>query len=298
MVNVDRATVHAWDDFGQRWIVHHDDLLEAVVLLVEMLDRLLPIEDHEISAELAKAFKRRKIETRLSTRLDKAVPQDDHVELHLTPEGGKTETVKTDLLLCAVGRSPYTEGLGADQFGVQFDKGFARIDANQRTGAPNIYAIGDIVSDTPLLAHAASAEGIVAIEAIAGQSPHAVRADRIPSATYCHPEVASIGLTENAAREAGHDVKTSSFPFQALGKGGILRVNTGFFKIVAEKRYDEILGVHIIGPHATDLISEACVAIGLESTAADLAHIVHPHPTLSEGMLEAAHGLLGGAIHM
>ena len=137
----------------------------------------------------------------------------------------------------------------------------------------------------------------MAVEHIAGKNPPPVRADRVPCATYCHPEVASVGLTEQAAKEAGYEVKTSKFPYSALGKAGIIRAREGFFKLVAEERYGEILGVHIIGEHATDLISEGCAVLGLESTAADLAHIIHPHPTISEGMLEAAHGLLGGAIH-
>ena len=270
----------------------------AKVTVVEMLDRLCPVEDHEVSAELLKAYKRRKIDCRVSTRLEKAEPKKEGIELLLTPEGGKSETLMTDLLLCAVGRSPYTEGLGATEAGIKFDRGFAKVDALQKTDVDNVYAIGDICNETPLLAHAASAEGIVAAEAIAGQRPHGVNRDLVPWATYCHPELAGVGLTEHQAKERGYAVKTAKFPFPALGKAGILRTNSGFFKIVSEERYGEILGVHIIGPHATDLISEACVALGLESTAADLAHIVHPHPTLSEGILEAAHGLLGGAIHI
>ncbi len=270
----------------------------AEVLIVEMLDRLLPNEDHEVSQELQRAFRRRKIEFKVSTRLEKAAAKGNGLEILLTPKDGEAETVSTDLLLCAVGRKPYTEGLNAEKQGVILDKGFVKIDRKQRTARPNIYAIGDIVPDTPLLAHAASAEGIVAVEVIAGKKPQPVVPHLIPSATYCHPEVASVGLTEKKAIEEGHRVKTSKFPMTALGKARIIGATYGFFKIVADEEYGEILGVHIIGPHATDLISEACVAIGMEATAADLAHIVHPHPTLSEGMAEAAHGLVGGAIHI
>lgn len=269
----------------------------AQVVIVEMLDRLLPIEDRDCSDELQKAFKKRNIDFRLATKLEKAEPHDKGVELLLANEKGQTEKLSTELLLCAVGRSPYTEGLGLEKVGVKVERGFVKVDGSQRTSVGSVHAIGDIVGSTPLLAHVASAEGIVAVEAIAGKKPPAIDPQRIPSATYCHPEVASIGLTEAKAIESGFKVKTSKFPFSALGKGGILRARHGFFKIVADERYGEILGVHILGDHATDLISEACALLGLEATAVDLAHIIHPHPTLGEGMLEAAHGLVGGAIH-
>ncbi|MFN0059070.1 MAG: dihydrolipoyl dehydrogenase [Planctomycetota bacterium] len=268
------------------------------VVLVEMLDRLLPIEDDDCSAELLKAFRKRGIECRVGTRLEKAEPHDKGVKLLLTPTSGPGQPLDTDLLLCAVGRSPYTDGLGLDRVGIALDKGFVPVDRDQRTRVANIYAIGDIVGSTPLLAHVASAEGLVAIEIIAGKNPPRIQKDRIPSATYCDPEVASVGLTEKRAREGGRAVKVSKFPFSALGKGGIVGASHGFFKIIADEKYGEILGVHIVGPHATDLISEGCVALGLEATAADLAHIIHAHPTLAEGMMEAAHGLTGGAIHI
>jgi len=270
----------------------------ADVVLVEMLPRLLPLEDHDCSAELLKAFKKRKIECRVSTKLEKAVPTDTQVEIVLGTEDGKSEKFSTDLLLCAIGRWPFTDGLGLDKVGVEVDKGFVVTDRDQRTTVPNIYAIGDIVGSTPLLAHAASAEALVAIELIAGKNPPRIDPNRIPSATYCHPEVASVGLSEQKAKESGYEVKAFKFPFSALGKGGIVGASFGFFKLVADAKYGEILGVHIIGDHATDLIAEGCAVLGLESTASDLAHIVHPHPTLSEGLLEAAHGLTGGAIHI
>ncbi|MGE3164708.1 MAG: dihydrolipoyl dehydrogenase [Planctomycetota bacterium] len=269
----------------------------AQVVIVEMLDRLLPIEDRDCSEELQRAFKRRNIDYRVATKLEKAEPHDQGVELLLVDAKGQSEKLSTDLLLCAVGRSPYTEGLGLQKVGIAVERGFVSVDGAQRTRVPSVYAIGDIVGSTPLLAHVASAEGIVAVESIAGKKPPAIDPKRIPSATYCHPEVASIGLTEAQAVAAGHQVKTSKFPFSALGKGGILRARHGFFKLVADERYGEILGVHILGDHATDLISEACALLGLEATDVDLAHIIHPHPTLGEGMLEAAHGLVGGAIH-
>jgi len=192
-----------------------------------------------------------------------------------------------------------TDSLKLDQVGIKTDRGFIPVQPNQSTSRPHIYAIGDIVLGTAQLAHVASAEGVIAVESIHGMHTQPIRNDRVPNATYCHPEVASVGLTEQAAKEAGHDTRVSKFPLAALGKAGIIGKGIpGFFKIVADAKYGEILGVHIIGPHATDLISEGCAILGLEGTAEDLAHVIHPHPTLGEGMMEAAHGLVGGAIHM
>ncbi|HIC22887.1 MAG TPA: dihydrolipoyl dehydrogenase [Planctomycetes bacterium] len=269
------------------------------VVLVELLDRLLPVEDHECSAELMRSFKKRGILSRVSTRLEKASTTDSGLEVVLVSEDGEEETLEADMLLCAVGRKPVTDSLKLDQVGIKTDQGFIPVQPNQSTTRSHIYAIGDIVADRAQLAHVASAEGIIAVESIAGLKTEPIRNDRVPYATYCHPEVASVGLTENAAREAGHELKISKFPLSALGKAGIVgRAIPGFFKIIADARYGEIIGIHIIGPHATDLISEGCAILGLEGTAADLAHIIHPHPTLGEGMMEAAHGLVGGAIHM
>jgi len=269
------------------------------VILVEMLDRLLPVEDHDCSAELLKAFKKRGIESRLSTSLEKATATDSGVQIVLKPESAEEETIEADLLLCAVGRKPVTDSLKLDQVGIKVDRGYIPVQPDQSTSRANIFAIGDIVLGTPQLAHVASAEGIIAVESIHGLTPQPIRNDRVPNATYCHPEVASVGLTESAAREAGMEIKVSSFPLSALGKAGIVaKAAPGFFKIIADARYGEILGVHIVGPHATDLISEGCAILGLEGTAEDLSHVIHPHPTLGEGMMEAAHGLVGGAIHM
>jgi len=269
------------------------------VILVEMMDRLLPVEDHDCSAELMRAFKKRGIESRVSTKLESATPTDSGVQIVLKSEDGQEEQIDASLLLCAVGRKPVTDTLKLEQVGIQSDRGFIPVQPDQRTTRPNIFAIGDIVLGTPQLAHVASAEGIIAVESIHGMTTHPIRNDRVPNATYCHPEVASVGLTEAAAKEAGHDIKVSKFPLSALGKASIVgKAPPGFFKIVADARYGEILGVHIIGSHATDLISEGCAILGLEGTAEDLAHVIHPHPTLGEGMMEAAHGLVGGAIHM
>ena len=186
----------------------------------------------------------------------------------VTGKTSKGETVKleAEMLLVAVGRMPYTEALGLEGTKIKVDKGFIQVDEYQQTGEKGVYAIGDVVP-TPLLAHLASKEGIVAIEHLAGKNPRPINLRLVPNCTYCDPEVASVGLTEAKGREAGYDVKLGKFPFSASGKARILGEEEGFVKVVSESKYDEILGVHIIGPHATELIAEACVAMQLESTA-------------------------------
>jgi dihydrolipoamide dehydrogenase len=180
---------------------------------------------------------------------------------------------------------------------VRVEKGCVVVDEHLETGEPGVYAIGDLL-DTPLLAHVASAEGIHAVERIAGKNPPPLRYDAMPGATYCDPEVASVGLTEAEARRRGHEVKVGKFPFSAVSKAAVLGVTEGLVKIVSDAAYGEVLGVHIIGPHATELIAEACVALRLEATASDLVYTVHPHPTLSEALKEAAHDVHGEAIHL
>jgi len=202
------------------------------------------------------------------------------------------------MLLVAVGRAPVTAGLKLDTAGVKVDQGgFVEVDPLMRTSAPNIYAIGDIVR-TPQLAHIASAEALLAVDHIAGKKVEPLNYLHTPSCTYSDPEVASVGLSEKAAIEKGYTIKVGKFPFSAIGKARIMEKTEGFVKIVSDAQYDEILGVHIIGPRATDLIAEACVALRLESTTEELAHTIHAHPTLPEGLLEAAHAALGRPIHM
>ena len=259
--------------------------------LIEMLPRVLPVEDEEVSAELEKALRKQGIDVRVSTTLARVTPQADGLRLELQKDG-KADAIEVDLLLVAVGRASNTENCGLAEAGVKLEKGMVAVDAQLATSLPGVYAIGDIVPG-PMLAHKASAEGIVAAERIAGHPTRGLNYGKIPGATYCSPEVASVGLTEAAARALGHDVAIGKFPWAASGKARILQETTGFVKIVRETRYDEILGIHIIGPRATDLIGEACALIGLEATNEELTRIVHPHPTLAEGMLEAAHAAAG-----
>jgi dihydrolipoamide dehydrogenase len=268
----------------------------AQVTIVEMLPRLLPLEDAEISRELARAFRKRGIKSLTGAKLAGVESTDGGLRLALEGDGDP-KPLEAEMLLVAVGRAPVTDGLGLEEVGVETDKGYIRVDEKMRTSAEGIYAIGDVVP-TPWLAHVASAEGILAVEQMAGLEPRPLDYDHVPSVTYCDPEVGSVGLSEEQARERGHEVETGKFPFSALSKAAIIGKTGGFVKVVRDKRYDELLGVHIIGAHATDLIAEACLALRVESTTEELFRTIHAHPTLSEAMAEAAHAAAGHAIHM
>jgi len=217
--------------------------------------------------------------------------------VRLKLEGGKVDTVEAELLLVAIGRRPVTENLNLEALGIELDRGYVKVNPFMQTAQPHIYAIGDVIN-TPWLAHVASAEGILAVEHMAGLPVKPINYDRVPSCTYCDPEVASVGLTETKARERGYDVKVGKFPFTALGKAKVIGKTTGFVKVVRETKYDEVLGVHIIGAHATDLIAEACVALQMEGTDEELMRTMHAHPTMSEAVMEAAHAAHGAAIHI
>lgn len=266
------------------------------VTLIEMLPRLLPIEDEEVSAELEKVLRRRGIKSLVGTKMTRYEPTENGVRLELERDG-KTETLETELLLSAIGRRPVTENLGLEALGIELERGYIKVNGHMQTAVPHIYAIGDVVP-TPWLAHVASAEGILAVEHMAGHHVKPLNYERVPSCTYCEPEVASVGLTEAKARERGYDVKVGKFPFTALGKAKIIGKGVGFVKIVREAKYDEVLGVHIIGAHATDLIAEACAVLQLEGTNEELIRTIHAHPTLSEAVMEAAHAAAGAAIHI
>jgi dihydrolipoamide dehydrogenase len=294
------------------------------VTLIEMLPRILPIEDEEVSAELERALRKRKIKVLTGARLTAAERTATGVRLTVERQGkagakaqaaagssgnpgtsasaeaaaaGVTqETIEAELLLSAVGRSPVTGGIGLEALGIELERGYVKVNPLMQTNLPHVYAIGDVVN-TPWLAHVASAEGILAVEHMAGQPVRPINYDHVPSCTYCDPEVGSVGLSEARARERGYDVAVGKFPFTALGKAAILGHTGGFVKVVRETRYDELLGVHIIGASATDLIAEACAALHLEATDEELLRTIHAHPTLSEAVGEAAHAALGHAIH-
>jgi dihydrolipoamide dehydrogenase len=264
------------------------------VTIIELLPRLVPIEDEETSAELQKSFRRRKINVMTSTRFESVKVNKDDVEISYTGADGKPGKINAETLLIAVGRRPVTDGLGLENTKIETDRGYLKVDEFMRTAEPNVYAIGDVIP-TPWLAHVASKEGCLAAEHIAGKNPHPINYNLVPNCTYCEPEIGSVGLTEAKAKEKGYDVKIGKFPFSALGKAIILGETEGFVKIISDAKYDEILGVHIMGPHATDLLGEACVALGLEATTEALGHIMHAHPTLSESIMEAAEAVHGMA---
>jgi dihydrolipoyl dehydrogenase len=265
--------------------------------LVELLPRVVPLEDEEISAELARSFKRQGIHVLVETKVEKVHRTDRGVEVAARAASGKTESLSAEKLLVAVGRQPLTDKLGLEKAGVAIERGYVVVDKYMRTNVPGIYAIGDIVT-TPWLAHVASMEGVVAVESMAGRDTVPLNYDQVPACTYCSPEIASIGLTEAKARERGHQVRVGKFPFSAIGKARILNDTEGFVKIVADARYDEILGVHMIGPRVTETIAEACSAMRLEATSEDLVRTIHAHPTLAEAVHEAAEAVRGHAIHI
>lgn len=270
------------------------------VVLIELLPRIVPLEDEEISDELFKSFTKRGIETLTETRVDGVARTSDGsgVEVRFTRPDGTQDSRSVSKLLVAVGRKPRTESIGLEQAGVELDAGgTVVVDEFMQTTARGVYAIGDIVASQQL-AHVASAEGILAVEHIAGRSVRPLDYLHMPGATYCNPEVGSVGLTEAAATAKGYDIKVGKFPFAANPKANILGDTEGFVKLVSESKYGELLGVHIIGPHATDLITEAVVALEHEATAESLMHAVHAHPTLSEAVAEAAHGAFDLPLHV
>ena len=269
----------------------------ADTTIVELLPHLLPLEDEEVSIELEKSFRKRGIKYSTGTKLEQMEQTDNSVVVTGKDAKGADVRLEAEMFLVAVGRMPYLEGLGLEGTKIKVERGTIQVDEFCRTGEPNVYAIGDVIP-TPLLAHLASKEGILAVEQIAGQHPRPINLRHVPSCTYCDPEVASVGLTEAAAKKAGYDVRVGKFPFSASGKARILGEEEGFVKVVSEAKYDELLGVHIIGPHATELIAEAGVALQLESTAEELGRTIFAHPTISESVMEAAEGVHGLTIHI
>jgi dihydrolipoamide dehydrogenase len=265
--------------------------------VVEVMPQLLPIEDEEISKEFTRIFKKKGIEVLTDAKVESAEVTGDSVKCVVSSKG-KQQTLEVDVVLSATGRRAVTENCGLEKTKVQVDqRGFVQVDPYMRTAEPRIYAIGDIVP-TPALAHCASAEGILAIEHIKGMDVRPINYDHVPNATYSDPEVASVGLTEKKAKEHGYDVKIGKFPFTANSKAKIIGEANGLVKYVCDAKYDEILGVHIVGPKATELIVEACAALELEATSESIAKTIHAHPTLSEALMEAAEDVQGHAIHI
>ncbi len=268
------------------------------VTVVEMLDRILPVEDEEVSEVVAKSYRRRGMEILTGTSLLSTETRDDGVRLTVRDGDGEERALEADYVLSAVGRVPNTEDIGLEEAGVATtDGGFVDVNEHMETSVPGIFAIGDCAGP-PLLAHKGSHEGIVAVEHLAGVGHGGVDYANIPNCTYCHPEVASVGLTEAQAREAGHDIEVGRFPWMGNGRALAAGDSEGFVKVIRDTRYSEILGAHIVGPGATELIAEFVVGRHLEATVEEMEKAMHPHPTLSEAVAEAALSALGRAIHI
>jgi dihydrolipoamide dehydrogenase len=268
------------------------------VTLLEVLPRILPLEDAEASDALTKSYKKRGITVSAGVKVKKAVVAKDKVSLEIEA-GGKAETLEVEKVLMAAGRAINTEDLGLKEAGVQFtDRGFIKVNLNTlETSAPGIYAIGD-VAGPPMLAHTGSREGVVVAERIAGHHPQPIKYDNVPSITYCHPEVASIGLTEEQAKERKLDYQVGRFPFSANGRARTSSETEGLVKIIRDKKYGEILGAHIVGNHASEIIHELAVARQNEYTVEEVDLAIHGHPTLSEAIAEAALDSMGRVIHI
>jgi dihydrolipoamide dehydrogenase len=275
---------HVWRAYG------------ADVTILEMLPNVLPLEDADVGQEMAKALTKRGIKVHTDTKVEKVGVAGDDLTLTVSKDG-QVETIPVKKALMAIGVQPNSESLGLEAAGVKTDRGWVTVDETMRTNVPGVYAIGDVTGKMPL-AHVASAQAIVAVEVIAGLEPEVLVYANMPRCTYASPEVASVGLTEAQAREEGYEVKVGQFPFRASGKALAINDYDGFVKIVSDSQYDQILGVHMIGPHVTDMIAEATGMMRLETTTEELARTVHPHPTLSEAVMEAAHVVLGQAIHI
>jgi len=269
---------------------------DSEVTLLEMLPRLVPVEDEEVSKELARVYRKRGINFHANAKVEKVESTKAGIAVTFTAEG-KQQKIDAEKILIAVGRRPRTENIGLEKTKIKPEREFIKTDSWRETAEPGIYAIGDIVLGTPQLAHVGGMEGIVAVSKIAGKTAKPINPERIPNCTYCHPEIGSVGLTEEKAREAGYNLKIGKFLFSANSRASIVGAHEGFIKIVSDADYGEILGVHIIGPQATELIAEAVVAMELEATVEDLMWTIHAHPTLAEAMLDASNSVYGLAIN-
>jgi len=267
------------------------------VTVIEMLPRIVPVEDEDISKELERLFRKQKIRVETGARAENIQKTGSGVKVSLTTKEGKQETLEAEKLLVAVGRKPNTENIGLENTRVQTDRGFIVTDAHQRTAEPGVYAIGDVVAGTPQLAHVATREGMIAVAHIAGKPATPINKNRIPGCTYTEPGIGSVGLTEAQARAAGRKVKVGRFPFAGDSRATILGRHDGFIKVVADEAYGEILGVHIIGPEAFELIGEAVAAMEAEATVEVMMQTIHAHPTLYEAMGEAFNAVYGLSIN-
>ena len=267
------------------------------VTILEFLPRVVPVEDEEISKELARVFRKRGIETQTGAKVEKVENTSAGVKVSYTDANGKAQAKEAEKVLVAVGRGPLTREIGLEKTRVELERGLVKVNEAQETAEPGVYAIGDIVAGLPQLAHVGMMCGMVAVAKIAGRKFRPVRRERIPSCTYCDPQIGSAGLTEAQAKEKGYTVKVGKFPFAGNSKATIIGSHDGFVKIVADAQYGEILGVHIIGPQATELIAEAIAVMELEGTVEEMMFAIHAHPTLTEAMLDGYGAVEGMAIN-
>ena len=269
----------------------------AEITIIEYLPRVVPVEDEEISKELLRLFKKRGIDVNTGAKVDKVERTEAGVRVSYTDQNGKPQVKEAEKVLVAVGRSSRTADLGLDKTRIELDRGFVRVNESQETAEPGVFAIGDIVAGLPQLAHVGSMSGMIAAAKIAGAAFKPVRKDRIPSCTYCEPQIGSVGLTEAQAKEKGYDVKVGKFPFAGNSKATIVGSHDGFVKVVSEAKYGEILGVHIIGPQATEIVAEAVAVLELEGTVEEMMYTIHAHPTLAEALLDGYGAVKGMAIN-
>ncbi len=269
----------------------------AEVTILEALPRIVPVEDEEVSKELARQYKKRGIEINTSCKVEKIEKNGEGALVTWTDPAGKTQTKQAEKVLVAVGRAPRTYDTGLDKVGLELERGFVKVNEWMQTSIPGLYAIGDIVGGLPQLAHVGAMAGVVVASKAAGKYARPVRKDRVPGCTYCDPQIGSVGLTEAQAKDKGLQVKVGKFPFVGNSKATILDSHDGFVKVVSEAKYGEILGVHIIGPSATELISECVTAIELEATVEEMMFTIHAHPTLYESLLDGFSSVEGMAIN-
>jgi dihydrolipoyl dehydrogenase len=270
----------------------------AEVTVLEALPRLVPVEDEDVSKELLRQFTKKGIKCNVGVKVEKIEKTKDGVKVSFAGADGKAQTIEAEKVLVAIGRAPRTDNVGLEKTKVKPERGFITTNEWMETAEPGVYAVGDIVAGLPQLAHVAMMCGIVAVTKMAGKPARPVNKNLIPGATYCHPEIGSVGLTEAKAKEAGRAVKIGKFPFVGNSRATIVHNHDGFVKIVADEKYGEILGVHIIGPMATELVAEAVTVMQLEGTVDDLMFTIHAHPTLSEAMLDAFSAVKGMAINV
>jgi len=267
------------------------------VTVIEMLPRVVPVEDEDVSKELERNFKKQKIRVETGAKAENIEKTATGVKLTLTTRDGKQEVLEAEKLLVAVGRKPNTDKIGLENTKVELDRGFIKVNANQQTGEPGVYAIGDVVAGTPQLAHVATREGMIAVAHMAGKPAVPINKNRIPGCTYTEPGIGSVGMTEAQARAAGYKVKIGKFPFAGDSRATILGHHEGFIKVVADETHGEILGVHIIGPEGFELIAEAVAAMEAEATVDVMMQTIHAHPTLYEALGEAFNAVYGLSIN-